>query len=150
MEQEVKQENTQETEQQQEVDTTEKNVNSGITEAEIQKRIDASVKNRLNREKESQRLVQESWEAEKMEMQEELEYLRKQVQLTIDATSAELDDDVRSLLTKLSIREQIEFVNKKKSDMSNKKQTIQQIPNFGKKNNDNQKVVDHPPIDRIF
>lgn len=135
--------------EQQEGNTPEVKPERGIDESTLQAKIDSAVKNRLARERETQRQAQSLWEEERKELTEELEYLRKQVQLTIDQTTSELDDDVKQILSKLNIRDQIEWVNKRKIDLATKKSNILTMPNFNKKDNSDKKEISHSPIDRI-
>ncbi len=144
MEQEVNKENVDD-ETDVTVDTADKADKNVV---DIQSQISKAVQSRLAREKANQKQMQEVWEEERKLLQEENDFLKKQFQAKIDEQLADLPASFRSLVSKLPIKEQIEWLEEQKKE-NEAKPKPQAIPNFDKKNKEGKGEVQHMPLDRI-
>jgi hypothetical protein len=116
---------------------------------EIQAKIDSAVKSRLAREKEAHKAEAQAWTEEKDTLTQELEYLRTQMQKVLDKRMGEVPTSFKTVLAKLSIQDQIAWLDEQDAEET-KKPKAQQIPQFMHKDNPDAKPeVKHMPLDKI-
>lgn len=141
MEQELNQENINQ--------DTENENKPAVKEVDVQAKIDSAVQARLAREKAQTKLLQEQWDAERQALVEENELLKKEFQAKLDQELSEIPTSFRSLVSKLSVAEQISWLAEQKKEQALKPKPSP-IPNFGHKENvDGKGEIKHMPVDRI-
>lgn len=124
-------------------------VNTTDKVVDIQAKIDAAVKTRVAREKETQKQLQAQWEQEKADLLAENEMLKKEFQAKLDQELSEIPTSFRSLISKLPVAEQIAWLAEQEKEKQSKPKPAN-IPNFGHKENlDNKGEIQHMPLDRI-
>jgi len=124
-------------------------VNTTDKVVDIQAKIDAAVKTRVAREKETQKQLQAQWEQEKADLLAENEMLKKEFQAKLDQELSEIPTSFRSLISKLPVAEQIAWLAEQEKEKQSKPKPAN-IPNFGHKENlDNKGEIQHMPVDRI-
>jgi hypothetical protein len=120
-----------------------------VDSGDLQLKIDNAVKSRLAREKEHQKAMEAEWADEKKALEEENTFLKNQFQAKIDEQLADLPASFRSLVSKLPIREQIQWLEEQKKENEAKPKPTP-IPNFNKKPNEKGGDIEHMPIDRFL
>jgi len=124
-------------------------VNTTDKVVDIQAKIDAAVKTRVAREKETQKQLQAQWEQEKADLLAENEMLKKEFQAKLDQELSEIPTSFRSLISKLPVAEQIAWLAEQEKEKQSKPKPAN-IPTFGHKENlDNKGEIQHMPLDRI-
>jgi len=126
-----------------------KDVNTTVKVDDVQVKIDAAVKARVAREKETQKQLQAQWEQEKADLIAENDLLKKEFQSKLDQELSEIPTSFRSLVSKLPIAEQIAWLSEQKKEQQAKPKPTP-IPSFGHKDNlDSKGEIEHAPVDRI-
>jgi hypothetical protein len=77
-----------------------------------QKELDTHIQTRLKKEKDSQKLLTDSWDSERKSYEEKIEGYEKIFSSVLDAKKEGLDEDILELLSELDSFKQLEYLNK--------------------------------------
>ena len=77
-----------------------------------QKELDTHIQTRLKKEKDSQKVLTDTWETERKSYDEKIANYEKILQAVLDAKKEGLDEDVLELLNELDSFRQLEYLNK--------------------------------------
>lgn len=117
-----------------------------IDEATFEKKVNDIVKNRLNREREAQKQAELAWKDEKTELEKELGFFRTEFGKILDERLADVPDEYKALIQKLTFSEQVEWL----STHNTEKKSLPEIPNFNKKQSDGGGEPQHKPFGKII